>query len=74
MATVAELEKWQKNLQEALYSGALTVRDSDGSSITYQSSSDLRAALRRLEYELAEMTRNGVCRITYPITSKGLTP
>ena len=72
MATVDELRRWQHNLQEALYSGALTVRDSDGSSITYQSTSDLKSALRRLEYELAELTRNGVRSITYPISSKGL--
>lgn len=53
--TREQLQAHRDSLKQALYSGELSVRDSDGKQIQYRSVAELKAALADLERELAAL-------------------
>jgi hypothetical protein len=73
MATLAELQSLRAALVAARANGLREVRDSDGSAVAYKSDSEMAAAIRALDSEIADLTRGAprpaVVRFT---TSKGL--
>lgn len=73
MATLPELVAWRDRLQECVYSGARSVRDSNGEELQYRSQRELTAALQSLNSEIHAMQSElGCSRIVYPRTSKGI--
>lgn len=71
MATLPDLYRMRDGLIQALASGARTVTDSNGESITYRSANEINAALARIDSEIAAL-RGGRSSLAYPRTSKGL--
>ena len=57
MATTEQLTAWLARLEEAKYSGALSVRDADGTSVTYASGKELSARIVALKRELGLIRR-----------------
>jgi hypothetical protein len=49
--TPDQIDTYRDNLRQALYSGELTVRDSDGKQMTFRSVAEIREALSALNRE-----------------------
>ena len=71
MATLAQLQKWRDDLQDARFSGVRTVRDSNSEEITYKSDSEMRAALASIDTEIRRLSKPASSTIHFQ-TSKGL--
>lgn len=71
MATLPDLYRMRDGLLQALASGARTVTDANGESVTYRSANEINAALSRIDSEIAAL-RGGRSSLAYPLTSKGL--
>lgn len=58
-------------IAEAIASGALKVRFSDGREVTYQSGADLRAALALIDAELAGQSASATPRVAFSTVMRG---
>lgn len=54
MATAAQIRARLDDLDEAIASGALSIRDADGKTVTYRSLSDMSAIADSLRRQLGE--------------------
>lgn len=73
MATLPDLVAMREALLAARYQGTRTVRDSDGSELTYKSDAELATALASITREIAiRESELGCSRIVYPQMSKGI--
>lgn len=71
MASLPELQRMRDGLLQAIASGARTVTDANGESVTYRSANEINSALARIDSEIAAL-RGGRSALAYPRTSKGL--
>ena len=72
MATLGELQAQRATLAAARAQGIREVRDSDNSAIAYKSDSEMAAAIRALDSEIAELQRGPRPSVVRFNTSKGL--
>jgi hypothetical protein len=72
MATIAELQSLRAALAAARAGGVREVRDSDGSGVSYKSDSEMAAAIRALDSEIADLQRGPRASVIRFSTSKGL--
>ncbi len=72
MATAEQLAAWRDRLQEARFQGVRSVRDADGSEVSYRSDAELRNALAAVDRELARLENAAHPRVTQLQLSKGL--
>ncbi len=72
MATGEQLAAWRDRLQDARFPGVRSVRDADGSEISYRSDGELARALAAVDREIAKMAGAAHPRVTQLWLSKGL--
>lgn len=67
-----ELEGARERLQDALFRGVLTFRDQNGEQVTYMAASDMKAALKALDAEIARLQGRAPASTILFRTSKGV--
>lgn len=72
MATGEQLAAWRDRLQDARFQGVRSVRDADGSEISYRSDGELARALAAVDREIAKMGHAAHPRVSQIRLSKGL--
>ena len=72
MANLGQLTAARDALTLARAQGVREVRDSDGSSVTYKSDSEMAAALSAIDSEITKLTQGQPARRIMFTTSKGL--
>ncbi|MGK9052125.1 phage head-tail joining protein [Neorhizobium petrolearium] len=70
MATLAQLKAWRDALFAARLQGVRRVRDQNGEEVEYRSDSEMAAALRAVDAEIARLKRRPPSTILFR-TSKG---
>lgn len=71
MATPAQLREWRERLQDARFSGARVVQDSNGERVEYKSDSEMARALAAIDSEIAQLQQRRLSIVRFQ-TSKGI--
>lgn len=72
MPSASEIVAWRERLMDALFSGVLEARDSNGEMIRYRSAAELSAALNELDRIMRRMDGSRLSASITFNTSKGL--
>lgn len=67
-----DLQVARERLQDARFQGVLTFRDQNGELVTYKSDSEMAAALKAIDAELARLSSRAPASTILFRTSKGL--
>jgi hypothetical protein len=67
-----DLEKARQRLQDARFQGVLTFRDQNGELVTYKTDSEMAAALKALDAEIARLEGRAPASTIHFRTSKGI--
>ena len=67
-----DLQNMREKLQNARFQGVLTFRDQNGELVTYKSDSEMAAALKAIDTEIARLSNRAPASTILFRTSKGL--